>query len=337
MSVNVMIELSNGQRVKIPVNGNTLLHLDEQGNPTLKSFSETNRLLITAPTGGGDTALDGLNVKFWQIGEGVLVAEEANFSVWKLISGTNATDAEAGYVRPADYDGTTNARVFQRIALIPNTDENGNIVATVLPRSGTAAALAAVVPEAGEWVYVTDLDKMVHGDGTSTVAALLLDKDIIIATTPFFPDNNQTTEVGYYIPGPDLEPTLTMTLSAGKWILEFYLVFESYSYDVTGCRLVLFYTGGGDWNSQYSVGCDVTNSPFGATKTANALYQCYIYWSNNPAINTTVSGYNNTVRGTQAIRIDEDLTFTLYFGPADGSSDAAVLYSQSYIKATRVS
>lgn len=58
-------------------------------------------------------------------------------------------------------------------ALGAGLDGDGNITGVFLPRSGTAAALAAVVPEDGEIVLITDRVQYVMGDGSTTVADLL--------------------------------------------------------------------------------------------------------------------------------------------------------------------
>ena len=58
-------------------------------------------------------------------------------------------------------------------ALSSIVDENGDVVATVLPRTGTAAELAAIVPAFGERVKATDGTlKEVSGDGVNTFADL---------------------------------------------------------------------------------------------------------------------------------------------------------------------
>ena len=77
-----------------------------------------NLSAITALTGGGATALDGIatadgafptNGIVW-----VHVADE--LQGWVLLAGTDAEDAPGGIVRPDDYDGSTNARIWTRRA-----------------------------------------------------------------------------------------------------------------------------------------------------------------------------------------------------------------------------
>lgn len=51
-------------------------------------------------------------------------------------------------------------------------NDEGQIVGTIIVRNGTAAALASVVPEAGEWVYATDTGKATIGDGLTSFATL---------------------------------------------------------------------------------------------------------------------------------------------------------------------
>lgn len=71
---------------------------------------------ITALTGGTATDFDSVvtatgmatDTTFFLIIGGVQ-------QYWRLIAGTDATDIDAGFVRPLDYHGTTNARVWQRL------------------------------------------------------------------------------------------------------------------------------------------------------------------------------------------------------------------------------
>lgn len=77
---------------------------------------------FTALTGGGANALDGLVTAGGAIPTnsvresltGSVGGEDLAISRWVLVAGTNAEDG-ISYVRPDDYDGTTNARVWVRI------------------------------------------------------------------------------------------------------------------------------------------------------------------------------------------------------------------------------
>lgn len=70
---------------------------------------------ITALTGGGATALDGIST----VGKTALlvtlyVADE--LQTWRLFAGTTAEDSAAGIVRPDDYNASTNAQIWKRLA-----------------------------------------------------------------------------------------------------------------------------------------------------------------------------------------------------------------------------
>jgi hypothetical protein len=54
----------------------------------------------------------------------------------------------------------------------PGLDSSGDLVGTFIPRTGTAAALAAIVPSAGELVSESDTAYLKLGDGSTTVASL---------------------------------------------------------------------------------------------------------------------------------------------------------------------
>lgn len=74
---------------------------------------------ITARTGGGATALDGLATASDAIATGVSVRTRSGTSgareEWILTAGTDAENAAAGIVRPDDYNASTNARVWKQI------------------------------------------------------------------------------------------------------------------------------------------------------------------------------------------------------------------------------
>ncbi|MCG3206309.1 MAG: hypothetical protein KCHDKBKB_03043 [Elusimicrobia bacterium] len=70
---------------------------------------------ITALTGGGATALDGIPT----VGKSLIlvvlyVADELQW--WRLFAGTTAEDSANGIVRPDDYNATTNAQIWKRVA-----------------------------------------------------------------------------------------------------------------------------------------------------------------------------------------------------------------------------
>ena len=69
---------------------------------------------ITALTGGGTTALDGITT----VGKSnilviLYVADELQH--WRLFTGTTAEDAASGIVRPDDYNASTNAQIWKRL------------------------------------------------------------------------------------------------------------------------------------------------------------------------------------------------------------------------------
>lgn len=69
---------------------------------------------ITALTGGGTTALDGIPT----VGKSLLLVEiyvAAELQTWRLFAGTTAEDAASGIVRPDDYNASTNAQVWKRL------------------------------------------------------------------------------------------------------------------------------------------------------------------------------------------------------------------------------
>lgn len=70
---------------------------------------------ITSLTGGGTTALDGIPT----VGKSSVLAllyVSDELQTWRLFSGTTAEDAANGIVRPDDYNASTNAQIWKRIA-----------------------------------------------------------------------------------------------------------------------------------------------------------------------------------------------------------------------------
>lgn len=69
---------------------------------------------ITALTGGGTTALDGIpTVGKTALLVQIYVADE--LQDWRLFTGTTAEDAASGIVRPDDYNASTNAQIWKRL------------------------------------------------------------------------------------------------------------------------------------------------------------------------------------------------------------------------------
>ena len=69
---------------------------------------------ITALTGGGTTALDGIST----VGKSAVLVElyvADELQTWRLFEGTTAEDAANGIVRPDDYNASTNAQVWKRL------------------------------------------------------------------------------------------------------------------------------------------------------------------------------------------------------------------------------
>lgn len=86
---------------------------------SLALFGNATYNTITSRTGGGATALDGLATAGGAAATGTTVRTRSGAGggreEWALEAGTDAEDADAGIVRPDDYDGTTNARVWRQI------------------------------------------------------------------------------------------------------------------------------------------------------------------------------------------------------------------------------
>lgn len=69
---------------------------------------------ITARTGGGSNALDGITTTNLTVPFAVLITIADSGELWRLNTGTDAEDGSF-IVRPDDYDGITNPRVWKRI------------------------------------------------------------------------------------------------------------------------------------------------------------------------------------------------------------------------------
>lgn len=69
---------------------------------------------ITALTGGGTTALDGIST----VGKTFLLVDlyvSSELQTWRLFAGTAAEDSASGIVRPDDYNTSTNAQIWKRL------------------------------------------------------------------------------------------------------------------------------------------------------------------------------------------------------------------------------
>jgi hypothetical protein len=84
--------------------------ISSQPSPSAKLYYKE----ITALTGGGTTALDGISTvgKTLTLVE-IYVADE--LQDWRLFAGTTAEDSANGIVRPDDYNATTNAQIWKRV------------------------------------------------------------------------------------------------------------------------------------------------------------------------------------------------------------------------------
>jgi hypothetical protein len=87
-----------------------------------------------------------------------------------------AAKQDAGTATPAQLDAA--AAIVPDDIAVPQANKaailnaDAALAGSIVQRYGTTAALANVVPLAGEWVYDADLDILVRGDGTSTVPNL---------------------------------------------------------------------------------------------------------------------------------------------------------------------
>lgn len=84
---------------------------------TFPVYQRTAFLPLTSYTGAGNS-LEALPTR-----NGAVTTSSVAFTVvsaishtWQLQTGTNATDADAGYIRPSDYNDSTNPRVWVQIA-----------------------------------------------------------------------------------------------------------------------------------------------------------------------------------------------------------------------------
>lgn len=84
---------------------------------TFPVYQRTAFQPLTAYTGSGDS-LQALTTAGGVISTGsvAFTVVDAVLHTWQLQAGTNATDAASGYVRPSDYNASTNARVWVQIS-----------------------------------------------------------------------------------------------------------------------------------------------------------------------------------------------------------------------------
>ncbi len=75
---------------------------------------------ITALTGAGSNTLQSIptvSAVFGRVESGttLLLSYGREGQTWQLIDGSDATDPENGVVRPLDFDGSTNARIWVQL------------------------------------------------------------------------------------------------------------------------------------------------------------------------------------------------------------------------------
>jgi hypothetical protein len=80
----------------------------------ISPFYVAHRGEVTARTGGGSNALDGIVTTTLTVPFAALITIAGSGELWLLATGTDAEDGTF-IVRPDDYDGTTNPRVWKRI------------------------------------------------------------------------------------------------------------------------------------------------------------------------------------------------------------------------------
>ena len=85
---------------------------------TVPIYQRTAFVPLTGYTGGAQTDLDGQATANGAIATGSIAFTTVSsiFGTWQLQAGTSATDVNGGIVRPVDYNASTNARVWIRIA-----------------------------------------------------------------------------------------------------------------------------------------------------------------------------------------------------------------------------
>lgn len=70
---------------------------------------------ITALTGGLATTLDGIATVRRSVGLCVWTDLSGSVALWRLVAGTDASNPGGGIVRPADYNASTNAKVWKEV------------------------------------------------------------------------------------------------------------------------------------------------------------------------------------------------------------------------------
>jgi hypothetical protein len=80
----------------------------------ISPFYVAHRGEVTGRTGGGSANLDGITTTTLTIPFAALIVIAGSGEIWQLVSGTDAEDGTF-IVRPDDYHGTTNPRVWKRV------------------------------------------------------------------------------------------------------------------------------------------------------------------------------------------------------------------------------
>lgn len=99
-----------------PVDLMASVNMEEDQTATLTAAQTGIRYYsaITALTGGGATALDGIATTGLSVPRIVSLYLSSQMHFWRLESGTTAEDG-VGIVRPDDYHATTNAKIWKRV------------------------------------------------------------------------------------------------------------------------------------------------------------------------------------------------------------------------------
>lgn len=100
-------------------------------------------------------------------------------------------------------DKPTEAQFANLIDSFASLDSEGNLSAVIIPRSGTAAELAAIVLEDGEWAFATDTLQFLLGDGSTAggnpIAVNPFDQELNTDDSPIF------TAIRMMVGGPNQE------------------------------------------------------------------------------------------------------------------------------------
>ena len=115
---------------------------DSSPPPNFPAQAVLSRPDLTALTGGGAGALDGIATV--SVNPPLLVALRLNgqLTVWQLDQGNATADVSAGIVRPLDFDAMTNAKVWTRLAVGVSTVAGLQSALDAKADVATTAALA---------------------------------------------------------------------------------------------------------------------------------------------------------------------------------------------------